>query len=157
MSGINSKHRLSAGSRFEAAEFVAASDELAEVLGALSASDWNALAEAPPGHISVSALCHHAIWDSWVHERDIFVPLGATDAPLDDEMLVSLRYVAALGPGLALTRGETRRGELCHWAAIASAPVFVLWNPWWGDTIILAQRYNRARFRRLLGRIRTTS
>lgn len=47
---------------------------------------------------------------------------------------------------------ETRRGELCHWAAIASAPVFVLWNPWWGDTIILAQRYNRARFQKLLAK-----
>ena len=57
---------------------------------------------------------------------------------------------------------ETRRGELCHWAAMACAPVFFLWNPWWGDVIIvayamvanlpciLAQRYNRARFARLL-------
>jgi glycosyl-4,4'-diaponeurosporenoate acyltransferase len=57
---------------------------------------------------------------------------------------------------------ETWRGELCHWAAIACAPVFFLWNPWWGDLIILAyalaanlpcilaQRYNRGRFQRLL-------
>lgn len=59
---------------------------------------------------------------------------------------------------------ETWRGELCHWAAMACAPVFFLWNPWWGDVIIvayalaanlpciLAQRYNRARFQRLLAR-----
>jgi len=59
---------------------------------------------------------------------------------------------------------ETRRGELCHWLAIGCAPVFFLWNPWWGDLIIvgyavaanlpcvLAQRYNRARFQRLLAR-----
>ena len=57
---------------------------------------------------------------------------------------------------------ETWRGELCHWAAIACTPLFFLWNPWWGDLVIvayavtanlpciLAQRYNRARFRRLL-------
>lgn len=59
---------------------------------------------------------------------------------------------------------ETWRGELCHWAAIACAPVFFLWNPWWGDVIIvayalaanlpciLAQRHNRARFQRLRGK-----
>lgn len=59
---------------------------------------------------------------------------------------------------------ETWRGELCHWAAIACAPVFFVWNPWWGNVIItvyalaanlpciLAQRYNRARFQRLLAR-----
>jgi glycosyl-4,4'-diaponeurosporenoate acyltransferase len=59
---------------------------------------------------------------------------------------------------------ETWRGELCHWAAIACAPVFFVWNPWWGNVIILAyalaanlpcilaQRYNRARLQRLLAR-----
>ena len=25
---------------------------------------------------------------------------------------------------------ETWRGELCHWAALACAPLFFLWNPW---------------------------
>lgn len=52
---------------------------------------------------------------------------------------------------------ETWRGELCHWSAIACTPVFFLWNPWWGDVVmvayalaanlpcIVAQRYNRAR------------
>ncbi|HOW64978.1 MAG TPA: hypothetical protein P5186_17550 [Candidatus Paceibacterota bacterium] len=57
---------------------------------------------------------------------------------------------------------ETWRGELCHWLAMGWTPVFFLWNPWWGDWIIiayalaanvpciLAQRYNRARFQRLL-------
>lgn len=56
---------------------------------------------------------------------------------------------------------ETWRGELCHWSTIGCTPVFFLWNPWWADLImigyalaanlpcILAQRYNRARIRRL--------
>jgi glycosyl-4,4'-diaponeurosporenoate acyltransferase len=60
--------------------------------------------------------------------------------------------------------GETRRGELCHWSALACAPVFFLWNPWWADLVmasyavlanlpcILVQRYNRLRLRRLLAR-----
>ena len=60
---------------------------------------------------------------------------------------------------------ETWRGELCHWVALGCAPVFILWNPWWADLVmvaygvvanlpcILAQRYNRLRFRRLLARL----
>jgi glycosyl-4,4'-diaponeurosporenoate acyltransferase len=59
---------------------------------------------------------------------------------------------------------ETWRGELCHWLALACTPLFFLWNPWWGDLIIagyataanlpcvLAQRYNRIRFRRAVNR-----
>ena len=59
---------------------------------------------------------------------------------------------------------ETWRGELCHWSAMAFTPLFFLWNPWWGNVVmviyvlaanlpcILAQRYNRIRFRRLLAR-----
>lgn len=59
---------------------------------------------------------------------------------------------------------ETWRGELCHWCAIAFAPIFFLWNPWWADLIItayaiganlpciLVQRYNRTRLRRIMQR-----
>jgi len=64
---------------------------------------------------------------------------------------------------------ETWRGELCHWFAIVCAPLFFLWNPWWGDVVIvmyavlanlpciLAQRYNRARLQRLLERSRVSA
>ena len=63
---------------------------------------------------------------------------------------------------------ETWRGELCHWAALACAPVFALWNPPWAIWVmalcglllnvpcILAQRYNRLRLRRLLEKRFTT-
>jgi glycosyl-4,4'-diaponeurosporenoate acyltransferase len=59
---------------------------------------------------------------------------------------------------------ETWRGELCHWCALGCAPLFCLWNPWWADVVmvsyglaanlpcILAQRYNRVRFQRLVAR-----
>lgn len=59
---------------------------------------------------------------------------------------------------------ETWRGELCHWFALGFTPLFFLWNPWWGDAVIvayavtanlpciLAQRYNRLRLRHLLDR-----
>jgi len=61
---------------------------------------------------------------------------------------------------------ETRRAEMCHLAAILCAPVFFLWNPLWGDLVIVAyalaanvpcivaQRYNRARLLRLMERRR---
>jgi glycosyl-4,4'-diaponeurosporenoate acyltransferase len=57
---------------------------------------------------------------------------------------------------------EAWRGELCHWAALACTPLFFLWNPLWGDAVIvlyalaanapciLVQRYNRARMQRVL-------
>jgi len=60
---------------------------------------------------------------------------------------------------------ETWRGEICHWAAIACVPVFFLWNPWWGNLVIvvyallanlpciLIQRYNRLRFGKALARV----
>jgi glycosyl-4,4'-diaponeurosporenoate acyltransferase len=61
---------------------------------------------------------------------------------------------------------ETWRGEICHWVAIACVPVFFLWNPWWGNLVIvgyamlanlpciLTQRYNRLRFGKALARVR---
>ena len=63
---------------------------------------------------------------------------------------------------------ETWRGELCHWSALVCAPLFFLWNPLWADLVmlsyavaanlpcILAQRYNRLRFQRVLARGRGT-
>lgn len=59
---------------------------------------------------------------------------------------------------------ETWRGEVVHWLALLALPVFAIWNPWWGVLVnaavalalnvpcILALRYNRARFQRLLAR-----
>jgi glycosyl-4,4'-diaponeurosporenoate acyltransferase len=76
------------------------------------------------------------------------------------------RSLAAADPGyLSRFIRETRRGELCHWCALAFLPVFFLWNPWWGDLImilyataanlpcILAQRHNRLRLLRLLEKV----
>lgn len=93
-------------------KFTASTEAFAEQLVALDTDGWSALAEAPPGHISVSALVHHALWDSWVHERDILLPLGIAPAVEDDEVAACLRYGAALGPALARTRGDVRTGTL---------------------------------------------
>lgn len=92
--------------------FMASSESLVELLASLDDADWSVLAEAPPGHLSVSAVAHHALWDSWVHERDILLPMGVSPDEEADEIAASLRYVAALGPALALNRGTVDRGVL---------------------------------------------
>jgi glycosyl-4,4'-diaponeurosporenoate acyltransferase len=62
---------------------------------------------------------------------------------------------------------ETRRAEYTHWAILAAAPLFLLWNPpavWLlmvayavvaNVPCLLIQRYNRARLLRILGRRRS--
>ena len=79
---------------------------LANVVRPLTMDEWEVRAEAPPGHIAIRLLAHHALWDSWVHERDICLPLGITPPLDDDEIRCSLRYVAALGPTFAITQGR---------------------------------------------------
>jgi glycosyl-4,4'-diaponeurosporenoate acyltransferase len=65
---------------------------------------------------------------------------------------------------LELFLRETWRGELTHWLALLTLPLFAIWNPGWGVAVnaayavalnvpcILAQRYNRGRFLRVLER-----
>ena len=60
---------------------------------------------------------------------------------------------------------ETWRGELTHWLALLTLPLFAIWNPGWGVAVnaayavalnvpcLLAQRYNRGRFLRVLNRV----
>ncbi len=57
---------------------------------------------------------------------------------------------------------ETCRGEFVHWLVILFSPIFFIWNPLWAGCVmivyalianlpcILAQRYNRIRFARIL-------
>ena len=94
------------------AKFVASTDALVAQWESLDAAGWTAQAEAPPGHISVSALSHHALWDSWVHERDVLLPLGIDPELYDDEIVACLRYAAGLGPALGRCKGELRHGTL---------------------------------------------
>lgn len=88
------------------------SEAYLDLLGSLGHDGWEALAEGPPGHISVAALAHHGLWDAWVHERDVLLPLGIVPDVEADEVAASLRYVAALGPGFARLHGATGTGTL---------------------------------------------
>lgn len=92
--------------------FVATNDALADALAGLDDEGWSALGEAPPGHVPLRAVALHALWDAWVHERDVLLPLGVAPAEEADEIVASLAYAAALGPALALCSGETRAGSI---------------------------------------------
>lgn len=86
-------------------QFAASCAALAEVVDTLGDADWNSVAEAPPGHLPISLVADHALWDAWVHERDIVVPLGRSPVEDSDEVLTCLRYAAALGRAFEVTGG----------------------------------------------------
>ncbi len=71
----------------------------------LDDASWGLLAESPAGHVTVRILCAHALWDAWIHERDIMLPLGLTPVEEPDEILTCLRYAAVLSPTFALSQG----------------------------------------------------
>ena len=110
------QHVAAAGERHHAEvfeRFAESTEAFAAIAASLTPREVaDAVAEAPPGHISVSGVLHHALWDAWIHERDILLPLGTEPVVEPDEVAASLRYAAALGPALALTRGQHRPTRL---------------------------------------------
>jgi uncharacterized protein (TIGR03083 family) len=88
----------------------AADDGFLGAIADLDEDGWATLAEAPPGHMPVRLVCAHALWDSWVHERDIVLPLGLSPTVEADEVGLCLRYSAALGPAFALPAGTASPG-----------------------------------------------
>ena len=92
------------------AKFVATNDAIEEALAGLDADGWEVMAEAPAGHLALSAVASHALWDAWVHERDICLPLGLAVPEEPDEVTTSLRFVAGLGPAFLAIFGSTRIG-----------------------------------------------
>jgi uncharacterized protein (TIGR03083 family) len=81
------------------------SEALCEQVEQLDSEQWAAIAECPAGHLPMVEVAHHALWDCWVHERDVALPLGLDVAEEPDEVMACLRYVAAIGPALALRAG----------------------------------------------------
>lgn len=92
--------------------FGAAADALVAGVEGLDEAGWSAAVEAPPGHVSATAMVHHALWDGWVHERDILLPLGLPVTVEDDEVAACLRYAAVLGPAFAISVDPTLKGTL---------------------------------------------
>jgi uncharacterized protein (TIGR03083 family) len=99
--------------------FVATNDGFLRVISSLDDHGWSTLAESPPGHVPIRLVAQHALWDCWIHERDITVPLGIAGCAEPDEVRSCLRYAAAVSPALALGLGRTIVGTF---AVAASDP-----------------------------------
>ncbi len=86
------------------AQILASLDEAESALRAVLAdydadsddSAWELPAEAPPGHVPARLSLQHALFDSWLHERDLLVPLGRTPPVHDDELMLVITYLAGL-------------------------------------------------------------
>jgi uncharacterized protein (TIGR03083 family) len=91
-------------------QLASTTEELAAVVETVE--DWSILGEAPPGHVPLRAVALHALWDGWVHERDIVLPLGLDPVEEPDEVLGCLAYSAALSPAFAVATGRGDRGAI---------------------------------------------
>lgn len=92
--------------------FVESNEAVAESVAGLDDDGWSMLGEAPPGHVPLRGIALHALWDAWIHERDITLPLGLTPVEEADEIAACLRYAAAVSPALAVAGGSTRQGSI---------------------------------------------
>jgi uncharacterized protein (TIGR03083 family) len=74
-------------------------------LDGLAGEGWHAPAEAPMGRVPAYVSLNHFLFDSWVHEHDLMLPVG--QRPLLDprEAAVVATYVLALA-GLAATQQD---------------------------------------------------
>jgi uncharacterized protein (TIGR03083 family) len=93
------------------AQLIASHDSLLGVIADLDDAGWATLAETPAGHVPIRLLAFHALWDCWIHERDVALPSGRTPAIEADEVMSSPRYAAALSPGILITAGGGCRGR----------------------------------------------
>jgi uncharacterized protein (TIGR03083 family) len=83
--------------------FVATTDALAAEVETFGDDDWGGICESPFGHIEARFVLGHAFWDSWLHERDVFVPLGVEPPVEHDELLAATWFtffVAGVQGGL---------------------------------------------------------
>jgi uncharacterized protein (TIGR03083 family) len=86
--------------------YVKSTHTLVDLLGSLTSGEWPMLGESPLGHVSVSAIVRHALWDAWVHERDITLGVGLVPLVEADEVDAALRCAAALGPAFGILLGD---------------------------------------------------
>ncbi len=79
--------------------FTSGTYSLVETVDSFGPEDWTSVGESPLGHLPARLLFEHAFWDSWLHERDVFEPLGLMPPPETDEVLATACF-ALLFAGL---------------------------------------------------------
>jgi uncharacterized protein (TIGR03083 family) len=101
---VDQMHERSPGEILD--QFMASNQDFLDVMAKLDDRDWMAPAESPAGHIPIRLVAHHALWDCWIHERDIGLPLGLFPPTDDDEIAACLHYVVAFSGALAISSGR---------------------------------------------------
>lgn len=91
-------------------QFVSTNEALIGVVADLTDEAWTTVAESPAGHVPIRLVAQHALWDCWVHERDVALPLGISTMAEPDELRSCLQYAAAVSPVLGIGLGRTRVG-----------------------------------------------
>jgi hypothetical protein len=86
-------------------------ENIGEIVEGLDDGQWSMPAEAPPGHVALRVAALHALWDAWVHERDVMIPLGLPVDDEADELELILRYAAGLSSAFYAARGSTQTGS----------------------------------------------
>ena len=99
-------------------------DAFLSAIAELDDGDWSTLAEAPPGHLPIRLMVQHALWDCWIHERDIAVPVGVATPVEPDEVWSCLGYAAALNAALAVGAGHRVTGQF---ALKSTNPAYRCW------------------------------
>jgi uncharacterized protein (TIGR03083 family) len=79
------------------ASFIANGDALRDTITSLSDHEWGSICESPIGHVEVRVLLAHALWDSWLHERDILTGLDLVPSCELDELAVATWYSLFFG------------------------------------------------------------
>ncbi len=110
--------------------FVSTNDALLAAVAELDDQQWMVLAESPVGHVPLRLVMQHALWDSWVHERDISLPLGLPAAAEPDELRSCLQYSAAVSPALALASGHGPQGTFAVRATDLRASYLLKVDSW---------------------------
>lgn len=99
-------------------------DGLFDAIADLDEQGWMTIAESPAGHVPIRIVVQHALWDCWVHERDILLPLGLTPSVEPDEVISCLRYAAALSPAFLVSSGDAISGAF---GVEATGPAASFW------------------------------
>ena len=71
--------------------------QLDEALAGIGEDEWSLPSESPFGHVPVRVIASHALWDSWLHERDVLLPLGHTPPVEEDELVTAAAFTLFLG------------------------------------------------------------
>ena len=81
-----------------APQFETGTQSFVDIVETFAPQEWDAVGESPLGHLPARLLFGHAFWDSWLHERDIFVPLGTV--PVEPDELLAVTCFCLLFAGL---------------------------------------------------------